>query len=937
MRISLKTLLALIVLCMMAMPGYAQQNRKPLTPGQYIDQVNSYFSQHRWDKGKELLDESLDKYPKDPNLHYLAGRYWYHVKNYDKSRYHLVKSCNLNYNHIDAKNLLVNVEELTGNYSSAICYVNELLEINPYWKGLWLRKVDLYRKQGNFEEATAILRRLRQIYPNDSTISSDWFEVLSTTYEQARKNGDMESAEDALREMVIIYPNDADYQLAYANMLISKGKTDEAMQSLTAAINIIPGNVDLVRKATDILMSTGHDASALSLVRGQMETHPSPELRALYNRLLSSSAEIENEADPYQLYTKVYATRHSSDALNYLIKESYRRGYNDDALTYIAAKRRASGDTPGLSMMEYEVQHRMGHPEEAARVLRSAEIRYPDNYDINIAACRQRLKDASEAMAEERYDLAIDPLEYVRTNCMEEEYRTTAIRRLAVCYTEVSEFDKAKEMLRERLRTETPAAVTADYAQILVKQGKTDEALNELYLTWNDTKDEAARQSLVYAYEETAIPVIKNGMQEGSYPYVLSLCDTLLKMDPTNYWALRYASQAAEDPERYVDAGMAEYPDDVSFRIRKASLLVKNDRCDEAMDLLRDIMQEHPGDESLTGAFVTAASRKAELKMKEKDYDGAAAVLDSALFLRPTDKELMNARGLVYEKQKQWDSAYVYQRYYIPGPLEEREFLQKMRALRNRGYRNTADVGYDFFRFATSHNITGIATAGYNHTGSNGISYGGRINYSARDEYVEGGRLIDTGGRGFQIQGTFGKQFSKEWEMSADAAFGHRYFPIVSLNVSGKHTFPSDWEQEAGLMFRVMQDTTIMTGANIASAISVDHFYFGGKLTAGVFHNRFFANGSVRARAYPFDGGRTFIEAQAGAGSAPEMDFINIYFDSYLFNHLNSFVSLAANWLLADNLSVNLSGTWNTLYDQRDKVVSYRNMLVGHVQFVVYF
>ena len=269
--------------------------------------------------------------------------------------------------------------------------------------------------------------------------------------------------------------------------------------------------------------------------------------------------------------------------------------------------------------------------------------------------------------------------------------------------------------------------------------------------------------------------------------------------------------------------------------------------------------------------------------------------------------------------------------------LEEHEFLEKMRALRNRGYRNAADVGYDFFRFATSHNITGIATVGYTHTIPDDMSFGGRINYSARDEYREADKLFETGGRGFQIQGTFSKKFSREWEMSADAAYGMKYFPIVSVNVSGKHTFSNDWEQEAGLMFRVMQDTTIMYGGTLASAITLDHFYLGGKAVVGVFHNRLFASGSARARFYPFDGGRTHIEAQVGAGSAPEMDFINIYFQSYLFNHLNTFVSLGSNWLLTDNLALNLSGTWNTLYDQQDKVVSYKNLLVGHVQFIVYF
>ena len=107
-----------------------------MLPGEYEDQVTALFSQHRWAKGKELLDEGLELYPDQPNLQYLCGRYWWNAKNYNKARYHLVKACTLRYNHIEAKTLLVNVEEITGNYSSAICYVNELLEVNPYWKGL---------------------------------------------------------------------------------------------------------------------------------------------------------------------------------------------------------------------------------------------------------------------------------------------------------------------------------------------------------------------------------------------------------------------------------------------------------------------------------------------------------------------------------------------------------------------------------------------------------------------------------------------------------------------------------------------------------------------------------------------------------------------------------------------------------------------------------
>lgn len=117
-----------------------------------------------------MLDEGLQKYPGVSDLEWLMGKYWFHEKNYDESRYHLVKAIEDNYNNVNAKHLLVDVEDITENYSSAICYVNELLEVNPYWRGLWRRKIELYRKQNNNVEADRLLKRINQIYPNDTIL-----------------------------------------------------------------------------------------------------------------------------------------------------------------------------------------------------------------------------------------------------------------------------------------------------------------------------------------------------------------------------------------------------------------------------------------------------------------------------------------------------------------------------------------------------------------------------------------------------------------------------------------------------------------------------------------------------------------------------------------------------------------------------------------------
>ena len=95
-------------------------------------------------------------------------------------------------------------------------------------------------------------------------------------------------------------------------------------------------------------------------------------------------------------------------------------------------------------------------------------------------------------------------------------------------------------------------------------------------------------------------------------------------------------------------------------------------------------------------------------------------------------------------------------------------------------------------------------------------------------------------------------------------------------------------------------------------------------------------NGSARFRFYPIDGGRSYVEAQAGVGTAPEIDFLNYYQTSSAFNHLNSFAAFTFSWSLTYNLSVQLSGTWNTFYDQR-ATLYYRNLLMAHVSLAIAF
>ena len=99
--------------------------------------ANKLFKQERWEEAKQVVDIGLRETPYDSDLLMLNGKYYHYKRNNDKARYNLIKSLQYDPNNVDAKQILTNVEIEDKHYSAAICYINELLEVNPYWKGLW--------------------------------------------------------------------------------------------------------------------------------------------------------------------------------------------------------------------------------------------------------------------------------------------------------------------------------------------------------------------------------------------------------------------------------------------------------------------------------------------------------------------------------------------------------------------------------------------------------------------------------------------------------------------------------------------------------------------------------------------------------------------------------------------------------------------------------
>jgi len=221
-------------------------------PAYYVQRAEGFLQTNSWQELKHEVDEGLALYPDHPDLRYLNGRYFYMARNLHEARYNLVRATQNDDQHFKAKRLLVDVEDDLGHYSSAICYINELLEFQPYDRDLWRRKIGLYRKIGNDAEADAALERLAHIYPNDTIVREELRKQHRQGWNQALKKSNLrESAED-LERWLDMDPHNLSYYIELASILERLGEYERALGTVNRGLREFPNDTELVQKALGI-------------------------------------------------------------------------------------------------------------------------------------------------------------------------------------------------------------------------------------------------------------------------------------------------------------------------------------------------------------------------------------------------------------------------------------------------------------------------------------------------------------------------------------------------------------------------------------------------------------------------------------------------------------------------------------------------------------
>ena len=927
MNIRITPYILALVLCLSALAMQAQDH----TSRYYVQRAQNYASAGGWNEAKSEIDEGLKSYPDDPDLRYLNGRYYYVTGDFNQARYNLVKATQLNDQHFRAKRVLVDVEDTLHHYSSSICYINELLEFQPYDRDLWRRKIALYRKMGNNVEADASLERLAHIYPNDTIIRRDlrsrnrenWNGVLqkSTLYEQA----------DNLEQWLDIDPDNLSYYLALISKYTQMGERDRALGVANRGLYRFPRNAELVRKAAGLMTEMGLYPQALSFVKSNGGTG------ALYNNILSETADVARLKDPYEANGRLYASTHNRDALSYLLNTALTRGYYDDARVYLDESYKLDGRTLPLLMKQYSLERRFGNEQAAVRLLQEMYDIAPSDSDIVDQYAEMMMQLAWHDISTGQWAEAYQHMGRALDNMLpEHESWPAAMSQQITILGHLNRRADARQLCREAM-----------------------------------SLDPQNSRRYAAAYEDVMAGYLKTLIEEERYDECLSEAMMLLTIVPDSEMALRCCINMSQTLKRnkqfyeYAQMGYELFPDNPYFIIKYAISLGQQGNTDVALALLRPRTQtpDEYVNPQLIAAYSGVAGDMAAAYLHNHQADSALYVLDLALAYDSTNRELLYNKGVAYELLKQFDLAYEYQnRYYNPTNAEQAEWYEHMRYLRYRGYSNRIDASYTHALYdtrsgslASTGHLYSIASIAYSYLTQRN-TYTAQISYKGIDGYH--GEEGDTGGGvGLEFMGQIDHTFNHHWSGMASASYSTRYFNKWGANVALSYAAPRGWTPALRLGYRRTPRTYLYL-ANTSSELYTNRKYdlfiltpsvekswerIKTTLTADVslLRSDIYYNIGLKGKLFVNEDNISSVSLLCGVGTFPELSFFE---QTALqgISHTNAMVGFDAQYLVTKNCALGLAGTWNTCYnpirlESGALTDSYRNIYSLQMQLHVAF
>lgn len=404
-----------------------------LSPDQYEDTIRALFREDRWHEAEPFLVSAEREWGGRSNICYLIGRYWMHEGNVPLARRYLLLAMKDDESNTEALEQLAKLEEIEGNYATAIVHVNDLLSFSPYNVRLWRKKIELYRLLDNDVEANRLLERLAVIYPNDAEVQRDLVYRKELEYIELSKKGNERESQKALEELISRNPRDVQYYMALSSSLLKEGKMDAAAAVCAKGVQNTHGNRALIRKRVSILTDCARYQEAELYLDDCIRQYGEVGLADMRDDLREKAAYAADAADVYTRHKQLYGRTESEETLDWLVRTSMQRGWWDDAQFYLREQERRYGKTPEVLSKEYHVEKRLGNERAAGRILEDWYRADGANEEVCELLAEKRLREGMELMQDEMWAEALVPLRQADTLTTDSDMLAVLERRIRTC------------------------------------------------------------------------------------------------------------------------------------------------------------------------------------------------------------------------------------------------------------------------------------------------------------------------------------------------------------------------------------------------------------------------------------------------------------------------------------------------------------------------
>ena len=888
--------------------------------------------------------------PLDMDIQEYLGKCYLELGEFEQARIVLLKVLDKSPKRVDARHYLLNIETQTQRYSSAVCYANELLEITPYSKTLWQRKIGLYNLMDNRVEAARATKRLYQIFPEDPEVKALYKNILKEEALASTKSQDLSHTAKQYEKSLEFANDDPEVYLNLVNTYIKLGDFNRALETADKGLYYFPYNTELTTKKTAVLQEKNEYHKAIAFVEEQNRKMPNPYYAQLLLYLRSEMAMHYRNSDPYTLYGQIYESDKSNkDAYDYLLNTSLSRGYYPAADELIGQGLKSNPNSKDLlSKQLYLYELQQNKPKEEA-ALNKLYALYPNDSDVIEKYNAWSFTKAKEDYKDHNYKDATPAFQRLSQF---QEYQKFSSQYLFAIYIDQAEYDQASAVIDDLIQKNPE-----DHQQILRKAdlllavGNHQQAYDLVYAYSKQYPDDLQLQ---YAKSDVSVKYIKHLNDEENFEQSAIIATDLMLIEPNNPQAYRYAIGAFASSGNYAEAketaemALVRFPENRDFKLSLADIHSKQAEHQEAVQMLKDLNAEYPYNSTIKGALLEelyllakqheqqrnmvrakiayremlelkpkdtlSAIKLTKILIREKTYLEALSVVNSSLKLNPNHNELTYLKGQIYEKQENYAEAVKLLSLYQPACGEIETHKDYLGFLESKLLKNQINISYlrsssDYASINTS-----IATFEYLRLEKKN-TYIARANYAAKEEGV-----------GLQAEADWYHTFEGKSYFIANAGISNKYFPELKAGLSYFVPFKEKYFGELGARYAKLRDGRDLLTGIVGIEREFDRVWLnlrGMILSDGedLYHNIL-----VQSRFY-LDNDKDYVTVMASAGTAPEDQKLDFQTNTML-SYVNTMVGGGYFRYITYRTSFGVMGNWYNFKISEDYYVNQYNLFL---------